>query len=323
MNPLVSIGVPIYNVESYIERCARSLFEQTYVHIEYIFIDDNSPDDSIGILKATLEDYPARMQQVKIVRQPVNVGSSAVRNKAVSMMSGEFVMWVDSDDFVELDMVEKLVSAQRQNDADIVTCNTIVHLPKGKFSTMFSPIYNTPKEMTLQLLRKKVPVSVWSRLIRLCLYIDNDVQSLEGINNAEDYQQMPRLTFYAQKVCSINDALYHYNCTNNNSYTATYSPKLAEQVMISVNLLEQFFQDKGIEYVDALNFSKAEIYARDLVKCCRLRYKEYYYLTRGMVEKMDRKYFVSLPLPFRILLKLPDYYIAVIYVKLASIFKKQ
>lgn len=93
--------------------------------------------------------------------------------------------------------------------------------------------------------------------------------------------------------------------------------------MISVNLLEQFFQDKGIEYVDALNFSKAEIYARDLVKCCRLRYKEYYYLTRGMVEKMDRKYFVSLPLPFRILLKLPDYYIAVIYVKLASIFKKQ
>ena len=85
---------------------------------EYPFIDDNSPDDSIGILKATLEDYPARMQQVKIVRQPVNVGLSAVRNKAVSMMSGEFVMWVDSDDFVELDMVEKLVSAQRQNDAD-------------------------------------------------------------------------------------------------------------------------------------------------------------------------------------------------------------
>ena len=177
--------------------------------------------------------------------------------------------------------------------------------------------------MTLQLLRKKVPVSVRAIIIRLCLYIDNDVQSLEGINNAEDYQQMPRLTFYAQKVCSINDALYHYNCTNNNSYTATYSPKLAEQVMISVNLLEQFFQDKGIEYVDALNFSKAEIYARDLVKCCRLGYKEYYYFTRGMVEKMDRKYFVSLPLPFRILLKLPNYYIALIYVKLASMFKKQ
>lgn len=322
MNPLVSIGVPIYNVESYIERCARSLFEQTYANIEYVFIDDNSPDCSVDILKTTLVDYPDRMQQVKIVRQSINVGLSAVRNKAVSVMSGEFVLWVDSDDFIELDMVEKLVSAQRQNNADIVTCNTVVHLPKGKNFIMLSPMYTTPKEMTLQLLRKKVPVSVWARLIRLCLYVDNDIHPIEGINNAEDYQQMPRLTFYAQKVCSINDALYHYNCTNINSYTATYSPKLAEQVMISVNLLEQFFQDKGIEYVNALNISKAEICARDLVKCCRLGYKEHYYLTRGIIEKMDWKYFVSLPLPFKILLKLSDYYIAVIYVKLASIFKK-
>ena len=78
---------------------------------------------------------------------------------------------------------------------------------------------------------------------------------------------MPRLTFYAQKVYSTNDVLYHYNCTNINSYTATYSTKLAEQVMLSVNLLESFFQNKDIEYIDALNFSKAEIYVRDMVKC--------------------------------------------------------
>lgn len=135
-----------------------------------MFIDDNSPDHSIEILKTTLEDYPDRIQQVKIIRESVNIGLSAVRNKAVSMMSGEFVIWVDSDDFVELDMTEKLINAQRKNDADIVTCNTVVHLPKGKTYTMFSPIYTTPKEMTLQLLRKKVPVSVWARLIRLCLY---------------------------------------------------------------------------------------------------------------------------------------------------------
>ena len=92
-----------------IERCARSLFEQTYTNIEYVFIDDNSPDHSIEILKTTLEDYPDRIQQVKIIRESVNIGLSAVRNKAVSMMSGEFVIWVDSDDFVELDMTEKLI----------------------------------------------------------------------------------------------------------------------------------------------------------------------------------------------------------------------
>ena len=322
MNPLVSIGVPIYNVESYIEHCARSLFAQTYDNLEYIFVDDCSSDCSLDILRTTLKDYPSRVKQVKIVQQSVNTGSAAVRNKAVSMMSGEFLMWVDSDDFVELDIVEKLVHAQMQNDADIVTCNTIIHLPKGKTEIMISPIYVTSKEMTLQLLRKRVPVSVWARLIRLGLYIENHIQCLEGINNAEDYQIMPQLSFFATKVYSIDDVLYHYNCTNISSYTASYSSKLAEQVIISVNLLEQFFHDKGTDYIEALRYAKAEILTRDLVKCCRYGYKDHYYITRELISELDKKYFVNLSFPFRLLLKLPTYCIAMIYVKLVSMFKR-
>lgn len=321
MNSLVSIGVPIYNVESYIEQCVRSLFTQTYNNIEYVFVDDCSPDSSIYILKTILGDYPDRIGQVKLIRQSKNCGLSAARNKAISMMSGEFVMWVDSDDFVELDMVEKLVKAQQQNDADIVTCNTAIHLPRGKAQIMTSPLYTTPKEMTLRLLRKKVPVSVWSRLIRLSLYTENNIRPIDGINNAEDYQVMPRLAFFAAKVCSIDDVLYHYNCTNISSYTASYSPKLAEQVIISVNLLEQFFQDKGSDYIDALSHAKAEILARDLVKCCRYGYKEHYYITRKIIDKLDKHYLISLPFPFKFLLKLSNYYVAMIYVKLASVFK--
>lgn len=321
MNPLVSIGIPIYNVESYIERCARSLFEQTYRNIEYVFVDDCSLDCSIDVLRTTLKDYPNRIGCVKIVKQSMNTGSSAVRNKAVSMMSGEFMMWVDSDDFVELDIVEKFVCAQQQNNADIVTCNTIVHQLKGRNQTMISPMYTTSKEMTLLLLRKRVPISLWARLIRLSLYVENCIQCLDGINNAEDYQVMPRLAFFAAKVCSIDDVLYHYNCTNISSYTASYSPKLAEQVMISVNLLEQFFQDKGSDYIDALSYAKAEILARDLVKCCRYGYKEHYYITRKIIDKLDKHYLISLPFPFKFLLKLSNYYVAMIYVKLASAFK--
>jgi hypothetical protein len=93
--------------------------------------------------------------------------------------------------------------------------------------------------------------------------------------------------------------------------------------MLSVNLLESFFQNKDIEYIDALNFSKAEIYVRDMVKCCRFGYKEHYCLAREKIGEMDRKYFVELPFPFKILLKLSNYYIAMIYVKLASLFKKR
>lgn len=81
--------------------------------------------------------------------------------------------------------------------------------------------------------------------------------------------------------------------------------------------------NKDIEYIDALNFSKAEIYVRDMVKCCRFGYKEHYCLAREKIGEMDRKYFVELPFPFKILLKLSNYYIAMIYVKLASLFKKR
>ena len=121
MNPLVSIGIPIYNVESYIQRCAKSLFEQTYDNIEYIFVNDYTPDKSVNILQDLLDEYPNRKKQTIILHNTKNLGLSTTRNIAIDSMTGQFVMWVDSDDFIEPDMVEKLIIAQSSNDADIVT----------------------------------------------------------------------------------------------------------------------------------------------------------------------------------------------------------
>lgn len=93
-------------------------------------------------------------------------------------MTGQFVMWVDSDDFIEPDMVEKLIIAQSSNDADIVTCNVVVDMPKNVTRIMKSPVYNSAHDMTIQLLRMSVPVSVWARLIRLNLYKSHHVKAL-------------------------------------------------------------------------------------------------------------------------------------------------
>ena len=100
---LVSILVPVYKVEDYIERCARSLFEQTYSNLEFIFVDDCSPDDSVEILGRIMDDYPARKEAVRIIRHNHNRGSAASRNTALDNGSGEFVFAVDSDDWLELD----------------------------------------------------------------------------------------------------------------------------------------------------------------------------------------------------------------------------
>ena len=96
----VTIAVPVYGVESYIEKCAISLFEQTYSNLEILFINDNTPDKSIEIIKKTLEKYPHRKNQVRIFNQPVNKGCPTARNLAVQLASGEFIFHVDADDYI-------------------------------------------------------------------------------------------------------------------------------------------------------------------------------------------------------------------------------
>ena len=94
----VSILVPVHNVEKFIEKCARSLFEQTYENLEYVFVDDCSPDKSMDVLERVVDEYPTRKSQIKVVRNAVNKGASESKNIAVANATGEFVSFVDSDD---------------------------------------------------------------------------------------------------------------------------------------------------------------------------------------------------------------------------------
>lgn len=96
----VSIIIPIYKAEDFIEECAISLFSQTYENIEYLFVNDCTPDNSIEILKETLNHFPKRQNQVKVITQNRNQGQAAARNKALDTFTGDFVAFVDSDDYL-------------------------------------------------------------------------------------------------------------------------------------------------------------------------------------------------------------------------------
>ena len=131
--PKVSVIIPVYGVEKYIEQCARSLFEQTMQEgIEFIFIDDCSPDRSIGILKEVLKEYPHREPQVKIIRHSENQGSGGTRRTGVENATGEYVIHCDSDDWVEPDMYETLYRKAAKEDADIVGCDYISECRKKR-----------------------------------------------------------------------------------------------------------------------------------------------------------------------------------------------
>lgn len=117
--------VPIYGVEKYIERCARSLFEQTYENLEYIFVDDCTPDKSIEILERVMEDYPNRKEQVRIIRHEHNRGLAAARNTALDAATSPFITHVDSDDYLSLDAIRLFVEKQMETGR-ILCLGTII-----------------------------------------------------------------------------------------------------------------------------------------------------------------------------------------------------
>ena len=112
---LVSIVVPVYNAEAYIERCALSLLRQSYEELEIIFVDDCSTDAGPELLRKTIARFPER--NVKILRQPKNTGSAMARQRGLDEASGDYVIQVDSDDCVKVDYIEKLVAVAQKKQS--------------------------------------------------------------------------------------------------------------------------------------------------------------------------------------------------------------
>lgn len=121
--PKVSVIIPVYGVEKYIERSVRSLFEQTLDDIEYLFIDDCTPDKSIEILKQVLKEYPNRSHQVAIHKMEKNYGQAAVRKWGMQNATGEYVIHCDSDDWVDTDMYRTMYEKAVESSSDVVICD--------------------------------------------------------------------------------------------------------------------------------------------------------------------------------------------------------
>lgn len=220
--PFISILVPIYRVEKYIERCARSLFEQTYSNLEFVFVDDASPDKSVEILWQVAANYPKWDGHITMIRHEKNRGLSAARNTLVDNCNGEFVLHVDSDDWIESNAVELLVKRQLETGADIVTGLYYAHnanevyAEKQKGTSFFK---EKNREETLKsMLEIGSIVSVWNRLIRSSLYREHNIRWVESVDAGEDLLITPRLVYFSRKVASCNAITYHYNKSNANSY---------------------------------------------------------------------------------------------------------
>lgn len=247
-NIKVSVIIPIYKVEKYIERCVISLMEQTLRDVEYIFVDDASPDKSISILKNVLKKYPHRQNNVKLITHHVNKGLPAARNTGLSIAGGEYIYHCDSDDYVSADMLESLYSKAIEEDADIVWCDFIMDFGhESVYCKMFEPKNDDRKKMIKDYLSYGWNV-VWNMIVKRKLYIDNNINSYEGYSFTEDFGLTARLVFYAEKIMYIPQAKYYYNRANQSSIVHQElsvdkrSKMMNDEITICLNIIS-FFKD--------------------------------------------------------------------------------
>jgi len=246
----VCVLVPVYNVEQYIERCARSLFEQTYPNLEYVFVNDCTPDSSMEVLHKVMMDYPQRMDVVHAVNHDRNKGLAAARNTALDTATGEFVVIVDADDWLELDAVEQLVKKQLDNDVDMVSGNRIVQYTKED-GLLEERKYQSREEMTLQMMQRSWDHFVTGRLIKKSLFVDNGLRWNESYDLAEDRYMMTKLAYCSRGFDTVDHVVYHYERRNINSITSGNSGKRLKgnrQELGNVLALERFFEDKENVY---------------------------------------------------------------------------
>lgn len=214
-NPKVSVLVPIYGVEKYIERCARSLFEQTFEDIEYIFVNDCTPDQSVEILKNILQEYPSRKLNTKIITHEKNMGVAKARNTCLKHATGIYTLFVDSDDWVEQSMIELLYNKAVEDSSDIVGCDYYINTNKSEIH--IKERYRADKkEFIGSIISQSFFVVLWKLLIKKTLYEKHHIYFDEELRVGEDSVVCFKLAFYSDKISYINQAFYHYNQDNSN-----------------------------------------------------------------------------------------------------------
>lgn len=252
MVPLVSILVPVYHVETFIERCARSIFEQTYPNLEFIFVDDGCTDSSIAILNRVIDEYPHLKQHINIIRHPQNRGLAAARNTAVAASRGDFVIHVDSDDWIDNNAIELLVKKQQATDADIVFTKGYYKHDK-ETQKIYCHGWSSDKECLLaNILQDKATICMWSKLIKKSLYTDNAITCDEHGSFYEDLQALSRLVYYSRTIVCLDAFVYHYNRLNPNSFVFNLSRnvEIQRQGLVSTKEVINFFKDKELYYLN-------------------------------------------------------------------------
>lgn len=252
----VSIIVPFYNVEEYIERSIKSLVEQSLEDIEIILVNDGSKDGSEEIAKEYKKRYPNKI----VYLEKENGGLSDARNYALPYATGEYIAFLDSDDYVEEDMYEEMYVTAKMDKADIVECDYLWEYPEETIESK-GRAYKDRKDMLLN-----ARVVAWNKLIRKELIEKTRVKFPVGLRY-EDVEFFYKLVPYINSISIVKKPFIHY-VQRENSISNTQTSKTAQIIDVLNNVLE-FYKENDIyeNYKNELEYN----YARYLLCSSMLR----------------------------------------------------
>lgn len=250
ISPEVSIIIPVYNTEQYLPRCIDSILSQTFTDFELLLIDDGSKDGSGKIC----DEYSAKDSRIRVFHKE-NGGVSSARNLGLRNAQGEWIIFIDSDDWISESMLHDMCEIARSEKSDIVYCDLktvfnehteVLHIAK----------YDSDKVNMLNNFIKSTFGTVVGMLAKRRLYESNQVRFPIGVKFCEDFYVAVRLMLFSEKICYIPTAYYCYNRQNEASVSYSFSQANSESVQWVFMDTIDLFQKEGIytEYAESLSW---------------------------------------------------------------------
>lgn len=294
---LISIIIPCYNVEEYIDRCIESLVDQTIgiEHLELILVDDKSSDQTVEHLVRWEEKYP---ESILVILCEKNGRQGAARNIGLQYASAEIVSYVDADDWVELEMYEKMYQKMMAEDVDVVICQAVRDFGDGQIFQMDEyqgkcnkSIYINTAEQRKEAMKYGFCPGVWGKLYKKNLLVDNDIAFPEELTYEDNYFGS-LLSYYINSYLVLPEKYYHYYVNHNSTICQRNNSHHLDRLEVAEMLVEEL-KKRGFEaeYHDEIEIGFLRYYFLNTLNLLFTRYDEIPYDVIKDIQKKVFKYY--------------------------------
>jgi Glycosyltransferases involved in cell wall biogenesis len=244
----LSIIIPVYNAANTLNVCILSLKKQNYANIEYIFVNDCSTDNSLDIINKFAFEMEAKGVEVKVISHSVNGGVAKARNTGLDNATGDYIYYIDADDFIDEGALENMVEVIGKKNLDILGIEWNLCFSRNE-RYMKQQFFDTPNGAIENLMYGVMRWNLWLFVVRRDLYEKNNIRFIPGENMGEDMQVMIKLFMNSKNVMLLERPYYHYRQVNPNAVSNGMSEKNIKQVSANVCELENYAKSVGNDEV--------------------------------------------------------------------------